>query len=176
MGKLTAGKTRPRRLFACQDLQHNVYVVARGPSCESATGNLPAGVHWVTGWGELAERFGTNPHRKRLLGGLQAALRALAKAGCKAAYIGGSFVTNKVFPKDFDGCWEIAGVDPHKLDPVLLKFDNQRAAQKAKFGGELFPASGRADGAGRTYLEFLQFDRTGAAKGIIAIDLTKVRP
>ena len=55
-------------------------------------------------------------------------------------------------------------------DPVLLDFKNKRAAQKAKYGGELFPASISADGY-RTYLEFFQIDRNGKEKGIVAIDL-----
>ena len=72
--------------------------------------------------------------------------------------------------------YDMAGVDPVKLDPVLLKFENRRAAQKAKFGGELFPAHFRADALGRTYLDFFQTDKTtGALKGIIAIDLMKVK-
>ena len=44
-------------------------------------------------------------------------------------------------PGDFDGCWEEAGIDFDLLDPVLLTFDPGRASQKAKYGGELFPAS-----------------------------------
>ena len=47
-------------------------------------------------------------------------------------YLDGSFVTAKEFPSDFDGCWDPDGVDGAKLDPVLLVYDNLRAAQKAK--------------------------------------------
>jgi hypothetical protein len=52
-----------------------------------------------------------------------------------------------------------------------MDFSNQRAAQKAEFGGELFPASWAADWQGRPYLEFFQLDRKGRPKGIIAVDL-----
>jgi hypothetical protein len=93
--------------------------------------------------------------------------------GCQRIFIGGSFVTNKEFPGDFDLCWQDDTVDFLKLqilDPVLLDFKNKRAAQKAKYGGELFPASFFADGD-RTYLEFFQIDRNGDAKGIVSIDL-----
>ena len=43
-------------------------------------------------------------------------------AGCRRAYVDGSFVTAKEVPGDFDGCWEAEDVDPDALDPVLLDF------------------------------------------------------
>ena len=133
-------------------------------------GNLPPGVHRAT-WRELHSRFGGNAHRQALLRGLRQALTSLRAAGCRLAYIDGSFVTNKVAPDDFDGCWEGSGVDPGKLDKVLLDFANKRAAQKAKFGGEFFIADSEADPAGTRFIEFFQQDRNGNLKGIIAIDL-----
>jgi hypothetical protein len=90
-------------------------------------------------------------------------------------YVNGSFVTSKDFPGDFDGCWDITGVDPSGLDPVFLDFDNHRAAQKARFLGEFFPAQLPAGISGRTFLEFFQINRdTGAPKGIVAIDLRRL--
>jgi hypothetical protein len=69
----------------------------------------------------------------------------------------------------------MAGVDfdrLEQLEPVLLDWSNRRAAQKAKFGGELFIAESAADVWGTPYLEFFQHDRTtGQPKGIVAIDL-----
>jgi hypothetical protein len=93
-------------------------------------------------------------------------------AGCRRAYINGSFVTTKVQPADFDGCWEVDGVDLSRLDPVLMTFTQRRAAQKRKYGGELFPADWPADAHGTSFLRFFQRDRrSGRPKGIIAIDL-----
>lgn len=95
-------------------------------------------------------------------------------------YLDGSFVTDKeaiygVAPDDYDGCWEPRGVEPALLDPVLLDFNNKRAAQKAKFGGELFPSTTFAAPHGPTYLEFFQVDkRTGLPKGIISLDLLQL--
>jgi hypothetical protein len=137
-------------------------------------GNLPPGIHWAS-WEELAERFGTSPSRTELLDGLKQALQSLTYAGCQTVYIDGSFVTDKEIPGDFDACWDPTEVDGARLDPVLLDFSNRRAAQKAKYGGELFPSVGFADPAGNTFLEFFQMDkRSGEAKGIIAIHLPKV--
>ena len=104
--------------------------------------------------------------------GLRAAMVSLKDAGCKTVYVDGSFVTGKERPGDFDACWEEEGVDPTMLDPVLLTFDAGRATQKAKYMGELFPASVIADEDGFSFLEFFQTDKeTGRRKGTVAIDL-----
>ena len=88
-----------------------------------AVGNLPPGIHWAT-WQELVDRYGKTPHRRTLLAGLKSALDALRVAGCQIVYIDGSFVTAKHVPNDFDACWDIDGVDPTLLDPILLIFDH----------------------------------------------------
>ena len=107
-----------------------------------------------------------------LLEGLRAALENLRNAGCHVAYIDGSFVTGKLYPRDFDACWDEDGVDPTALDPVLLRFEVGMVAQKEKYLGEFYPARSIADGDGRTFLQFFQFEsNTDTPKGIVAIDL-----
>lgn len=134
-------------------------------------GNLPPGLHKAT-WDEFVERFGTTPHRRRLLKGMEKALESLRCAGCRTVYIDGSFVTLKEIPLDFDGCWDIQGTDLGVLDPVLLNFDCGRSAQKAKYGGELFPAQFTENGSGMTFLDFFAVDKeTGEAKGIVEFSL-----
>lgn len=135
------------------------------------SGNLPPGIHQAI-WDDIVERYGTNERREQLLDGLHVAIESLRAAGCSRVYLDGSFVTSKDAPGDFDACWEVGCVDPGLLDPVLLDFSNQRAAQKAKYGGELFPSSVAAEPGGTRFIEYFQRDRlTGAAKGIVAIDL-----
>lgn len=134
-------------------------------------GNLPPGLHWAA-WTEIALRFGQTPHRRRLLRGLRAAAEQLHQAGCKAIFLDGSFVTAKEQPADFDACWDIADVDPDRLDPIFFDFDDGRAAQKARFFGELFPAQLPEGWSGKTFLEFFQTDKdTGNPKGIVGFDL-----
>jgi len=136
-----------------------------------AGGNLPPGIHPAS-WDEVMTRYATNARRRELLNGLLDALRSLKHAGCRAAYLDGSFVTAKELPGDFDACWEIAGVDPSRLDGELLDFSGRRAAQKARYGGELFPIETAAEPSGTTFLDYFQRDRdTGQPKGVIAIDL-----
>lgn len=136
-----------------------------------SSGNLPPGIHWAE-WSEVKDRFGSTPHRRRLLVGLLGALKNLRDAGCTAAYLDGSFITARERPGDFDGCWDVQGVDIKRLDPVLKTFSNGRVLQKAKYRGELFPSGSRADVSGRTFLNFFQTDKsTGDAKGIVALKL-----
>ncbi len=138
-----------------------------------ADGTLPPGLHDAT-WEEFFRRFGTNEHRRRLLTGLKAALDSLRAAGCQTAYVDGSFVSLEEFPQDFDGCWDVVGVDPTKLDPVLLTFDAGRATQKAKYQGEMFPSDAQANPQGETFLDFFQSDRDGNPKGMIILDLRRL--
>jgi len=136
-----------------------------------AGGNLPPGIHPAR-WDEIVTRYATNTRRRELTDGLLDALRSLKRAGCRTAYLDGSFVTAKELPGDFDACWEIAGVDASRLDRELLDFSNRRAAQKTRYGGELFPAETAAEPAGTTFLDYFQRDRdTGQPKGMLAVDL-----
>jgi hypothetical protein len=49
------------------------------------------------------------------------------------------------------------------------------AAQKRKYGGEMFPADWAADAAGTNFVRFFQRDRnTGQPKGIIVLDLGRL--
>lgn len=134
---------------------------------------LPAGVHSAS-LNSVADRFASNAWRRQLFDGLFRASQALVHAGCQQLYLDGSFVTEKPKPGDFDACWDPTGVDHRLLDPVFSNFDNQRAAQKVKFGGEFFPATTRADAAGQTFRDFFQVEKhSGLQKGIVLIDLTR---
>lgn len=53
---------------------------------------------------------------------------------------------------------------------MFFDFDYERAAQKARFGAEFFPAQVPEGITGKTFLEFFQVDRdTGEPKGIIEL-------
>ena len=133
------------------------------------TGYLPPGIH-VAGLYDVANRFANNSHRARLMAGLLAACRNLAAAGCEELLLNGSFVSDKPLPGDYDAAWETSGVDANLLDPILLDFSNRRAAMKAKYFGDLFPASWLAT-PGVPYRDFFRTDRNGIEKGIVLINL-----
>ena len=149
--------------------QHNDIVVLMIPALDLQIGYLPPGLH-LAPWPEIPPVFGTNSHRAGLVNGLLLALINLAGAGCRTVLLDGSFVSMKPLPQDYDAAWEPHGVDPNRLDPVLLDFNNGRAAMKTKYGGEFFPASSNA-AAGVLYRDFFQKDRNGVPKGVLQIDL-----
>lgn len=131
---------------------------------------LPPGIHDAT-FEDIRLRFATNEKRRRLYEGLLQGCEALKDAGCTVVYLDGSYVTDKPLPKDFDVCWDPTGVDPFKLDPILLDFDNLRRNQKLKYGGEFFPSSAKADGT-HIFVDFFRTDRdTGKEKGVVRIRL-----
>src|SRR5258708_5999315 len=141
----------------------------------SNNGDLPPGVHFAS-WPEIEARLAFNPRRRRLLGGFREACELLRKAGCRLAYLDGSFVTTKEQPRDFDACWDIKHVDDEALHPVFWDFSQGRAAQKRRFFGEFFPAQLPEGATGRAFVEFFQTNPlTGARKGIVAIRLRQVR-
>src|SRR5260370_29499975 len=88
------------------------------PAFDRPSGNLPPGIYRAS-WAEFAHRFGGTMHRRLLLRGIKAALDLLSAARCERAYIGGSFVTKEIRPRDFDGCYDEANIDPALLDPVF---------------------------------------------------------
>lgn len=135
-------------------------------------GNLPPGIHRAT-WTEIVTRYATSSRRRDLLDGLLDALRSLKTAGCGVAYLDGSFVTAKEHPGDFDACWEPAGVVLDRLDPEMQDFSERCAAQKARYGGELYPADWAAQPGGMSFRDYFQRDAiTKQPKGIVAIDPT----
>ena len=140
------------------------------PRTDANTSYPPPSIHRPP-WAEIELRFGANNHRKQLLIGLQSALVNLAEANCRSVLINGSFVSAKPEPAGYDGAWDPCGIDFDRLDPVFLDFTNARAAMKAKFGGEFFPATGLADPDRQiTFRDFFQTDREGVRKGIIQMD------
>lgn len=130
---------------------------------------LPPGIHDAT-LVEVEARFATTPHRQWLYGGLLRVTDELRRAGCATVFLDGSYVTANPHPGDFDGCWDIAGVNPGSLDPVLLDFTNKRAAQKAKYFGEMFAIQLPGHPG---LLPFFQKEKfSDRPKGIVRITLT----
>jgi hypothetical protein len=139
----------------------------------NTNGNLPQGIHILT-LTETKSLLVFNERREDLFNGFVRAWSSLQQARCQKIYIGGSFATNKELPGDFDACWDTTDVDFKVLkdiEPVLLDLSNNCAAQKAKFGGELFPANKLTYLSGITHLDFFQKDRDGNPKGIVSIHL-----
>lgn len=131
---------------------------------------LPPGVHSAT-LAEVGHRYATNSRRKWLFEGLVEAAKALRSAGCATMFLDGSFVTDKEEPDDFDGYWDPSGVIPKMLDPIFMDFENDQAAQKEKYRGELFIAE-EVGGPAESIKRAFRTDKfTGLEKGILRVKL-----
>lgn len=123
-------------------------------------------------WASFASRFGWNSRRRFLLGGMYRALTDLRGAGCAAAIIDGSFVTDKEEPGDYDLAFDPVGMNGGLVDPVLRRHDDGRKAMKAKYFGDVFPWGARACATTRLiYFEFFQRDRSGTTKGVVLLNV-----
>ena len=137
-------------------------------------GNLPPGIYETT-WTQFENRFGFNSHRRNMLQGLRTSLQLLGKANVERVYLGGSFVSNKEYPNDFDGCYDDMNVDYDLLDPI---FDEDLNVQQDRFGGELLAdpifqgclLRPHADVKSAWAVRFFQTDRDGNPRGIVALD------
>ena len=140
-------------------------------------GNLPIGVHFCY-WDEFKERFGYTAKRSRLIEGLEEVMLHLKAAGCRNFFVNGSFVTSEPKPKDFDCCWDRDDdIDYNYLiknAPLILNYYNS-AAQKAKYGGEIYPSDEPVNES-TISIEFFQQDRRYRKKGIIGINLQEWEP
>lgn len=94
--------------------------------------------------------------------------RNLAYAGCRTVPLDGSFVNSPPLPRGYDGVVATDGVDPDRMDPVLMESSARCAATKAKYADELFPAT-RVASPGISFIEFFQMGRGGERKGSIGL-------
>jgi hypothetical protein len=155
------------------ETHHNDKVVVVIPDLD-ADGVLPPGIHEASSWDEVTARFGWTAYRQDLLAGLADVLADLRVAGCELVYLDGSFITDKEVPGDYDLCWEMDGVDMQKLNPVLLDVMPPRAAQQARYRGDILP-NVREGTSGAPFVEFFQNNKvTGGAKGIVAIRIEEL--
>jgi len=143
------------------------------PTLVSRTGTdiqaLPAGLHFIA-LREFREAFAYNHRRAWLFEGFIAACKALREAGCGRIYIGGSYVTSKSEPGDYDACWDPIGVSAN-LDPVLYD-DNFLLERQRLYRGDLL-IGGAYDGPTGENYHFLARDKeTGQERGMIGIKLS----
>lgn len=134
----------------------------------TATGFLPPGIHPAS-WDAFCARYGWNAKRIELLKGMHHAIRMLLENDVVDLYVGGSFVTTKDQPDDFDIAYVLPYISSSSLRqkyPVLL----WGPGQKMLFGGQLdadFDAPGES-------LKFFRHSRCGQDIGVVKLDLSTV--
>jgi hypothetical protein len=124
-------------------------------------GYLPPGNYQIS-CDAFRDYFSGNKRREKLVNGFFHLAKLLAEVGCTQIWIGGSLVTDKEFPNDFDGCFDRTEIDWYssQLDPVLI----DSSEQAKRFGGSLV-----ADTMFH-FQDFLKTDRQNRLKGIIEIN------
>ena len=144
------------------------------PLTFNSRGKLPYGIHSIS-LAEFIEQFAYNPKRKYLLRGLIRAIRLLRRAGCRAIYIGGSYVSSKQKPNDIDVVWESKGMDWERVKRVAPVFLDKRIGsdgQKERFGCEFYPSECTEKISKLPFLEFFQCDyEKGRRRGLVRIDI-----
>lgn len=136
----------------------------------NADGLLPPGVHDAT-LVEIGQRLCFTGRRVRIFAGLRLAYEDLSYAGCRGAYLNGSFVTSEPLPGDFDLCFDTAGVELGRLHPVLQMIRPPRTAQHIRYSGDILPNVTEAS-SGMPMVDYFQNDKIGGGrKGIIFIRL-----
>jgi hypothetical protein len=137
------------------------------------SGNLEPGICDMK-WNDFKAEFGFNAHRLSLMKGLELAISELKAVGCRAIYIDGSFITKKIYPGDFDVCWDEKGVNYEVIKssyPGLMDFGFKMQNMKKRYGGDIVPMTQYANERGTSFLVYFQEDRQGREKGIIKIPL-----
>jgi len=137
-------------------------------------GTLAPGIHDLD-WPSFRLQFGRGRTRRRLLAGLAELVDMLRLADCRAIYVGGSLVTAKHHPADFDACFDPLGADLDflkELEPALLaEHESDGSRLRQLYGGTMEPIIVNPV-TGQTPLSFYQFDtRTGKSKGVVALKI-----
>jgi hypothetical protein len=118
---------------------------------------------------EFRDAFAFNSHRAWLFDGFKLACHDLRLAGCARIFVGGSFVTSKPNPSDYDACWDPVGVSANL--ETLLYDENRRIERRDRYRGDLL-IGGCDPGPAGEFFRFLSKDKTtGEERGMIGIKL-----
>jgi hypothetical protein len=134
----------------------------------TSQGLLPPGIHQAS-WSEFATRFGAGARRSQLVFNMETLLQELRRQGGERVYVGGSMVTTKPVPGDFEMTWRVSGEQLGELmqrSPILT----DRLLQQETLGGQLMATYPNSPGDG--VLGFLQRTRQGTPVGVVEVDLS----
>jgi hypothetical protein len=139
-----------------------------------AEGFLPPGRHRAD-WSEFMARYGYNEHRRYLIKGLHQMVNLLGFASCREVRVGGSFVTSKAVPGDFDAVWMKDGVDGHKLPLEIEVAEFALEVQKDIFAGTIVSSTASFfDIGGKLFVEALETNRRQQPVGVVVLDPVQV--
>src|SRR5258708_10175084 len=110
--------------------------------------------------------------------GLELAISELKTVGCRAVYIDGSFVTKKIYPGDFDLCWDEKEVNYEFMNssyPGLTDFGFKMRNMKKRYGGDIFPMTNYTHSRGTCFFCFFLECKQRGEKRKIKISLILIQ-
>jgi hypothetical protein len=121
---------------------------------------------------EFQQQFGTNMSRIEKIKAATQFFKKFSSCGCKAVYIGGSFVSKKKDPEDIDLLFDLTEADSEKLEwelPELLSHNhkNKIGTIRRNLKCHIFTFDKRD----QRLLDILLRDRKGYPKGMVKINL-----
>ncbi len=136
-------------------------------------GRLKPGLHKLC-WSDLERIYGRSKRRLWLLEGMRRVLDDLKLNGCRQVYIGGSFVSEKISPNDFDLIYDLTGMSIDAVleqAPLLCPRSNTaRRLQIEQYGGQALPLCFSPELP--SLLEFMLYDdRFDEYKGVVVLTL-----
>jgi hypothetical protein len=137
-------------------------------------GELPIGVYYPT-WKEFVLKYGFNEHRQKLLIGLEKGLEILMDCGCEDIFIGGSFITNKINPKDIDVSYNATYLNFEKLNKNYPEFFDPKKGkylQNKKYGCDFIMFNNYEI----NIIDFLSYNRNNEPIGILKFFLKEIIP
>jgi hypothetical protein len=121
---------------------------------------------------ELEQHFGTNDWRKNRIRNALIFFEIFGACGCHTVYIGGSFVSKKIYPDDIDLCFDLHDVNIDKLSEVFPDFFDVNKI--GKICRELKCHILTFDNDNMHFLNMLKKDKDGYPKGLVKLNLKDI--
>jgi len=119
-------------------------------------------------WSRIATELRAAGLPVRAVDGAFEGLLSLHRAGCAAALIAVESAPGRA--TEFLCVWDASGVDPKRLNPLLLESANNWERQRARFGGMFVVETPHVDG-GVQWREFAEVDQNGNARTVWFVDV-----
>lgn len=136
------------------------------------SGELPRGIYYAT-WKEFVLRFAFNNDREKQINKLMNGLKVLFEFGCEEIFIGGSFITSKLKPKDIDVAYNITFLNFKELDkkhPEFFDPNKGKYLQNKKYGCDFIGYNNYET----DIVNFLRYNRNNQPIGILKFYLNEI--
>jgi hypothetical protein len=121
---------------------------------------------------DFEQEFGTNEWRKNRIKNALIFFEIFGACGCQTVYIGGSFVSKKIYPDDIDLSFDLQDVNSDKLAEVFPDFFDFNKIGKIR--RELKCHILTFDNNNIQFLTMLKKDKNGYPKRLVKLNLKEI--